>query len=172
MKIHKWVCSDPSLIPEEERQAVLELQDPEHASDFPQGKSLGIYYDSQKDEFRFREPHSPPEKVWTRHNALQYFMGIFDPKGLILPVLMLSRFLYHDTWYGSSDWHTTLDPKLQKGWSQWASGLVDLPMFRFPRWLALEHLSKSHHGLHVFVDASGDAFGAVAYLVSSRGSVL
>ena len=171
MTIHKWVCSDPAAVPELHGELVpeMEIHDPEIDSDFPKGKALGIFYDSVRDQFRFRQPPPPELDCWTRMSALQYYMSLFDPIGLILPILVAARLLFRDTWQASSDWETTLIAGLQRRWNYWVKSLELLPHLRFPRWIALEHVTKQEHGLHLFCDASKDAYGVVAYLVSTRG---
>ncbi|XP_071095446.1 uncharacterized protein [Haliotis cracherodii] len=62
-------------------------------------------------------------------------------------------------------WDDSLHPDLEEKVLQWYRELADLKSLYFPRWIEFgtEIASSS---LHVFVDASQDAFGAVIYLVS------
>ena len=171
MKIHKWVCSVPGILPPEELCEGFELRDPEQESEFPKGKALGIFYDSTLDEFRFRAPKLETNPIWSRRAALSFYMGVYDPKGMILPVLMEARLLFQETWHATSDWNSSLDKTLSKKWNKWSQQLEHLKTLRFPRWLGAEHIEQPQHGLHVFTDASKSSFGAVIYLVSSRGCV-
>ena len=172
MEIHKWVCSSPGVaLPGESRKG-FELRDPELEGEFPKGKALGISYDARLDQFRFQAPTPPSSTVWTRRMALSFYMGVFDPKGMILPVLMEARMLFQETWQATSDWNSGLSTSLNKRWNKWGEQLAGLPALRFERWLRLEKISDKGDGLHVFCDASKKAFGCVAYLVTKGSSVL
>ena len=172
MKIHKWVCSHEGVVPGP-REKVL-VRDPNLESDFPGGKALGISYDPIKDEFRFKEKLQPEGEVWNRRKTLAFYMSLYDPLGFILPVLMVARMLFQETWYAEPTWENTLSKELQDKWNSWTSQLAGLPVLAFPRWLHLEELDSAveRRGLHVFCDSSKAALGACAYLVTSKQSVL
>ena len=170
MTIHKWVCSHEGVVPGPKETLIL--RDPEVDSEFPGGKALGICYDPHKDEFRYQAKERCAE-LWTRRKALGFYMSIYDPLGFILPILMVARVLFQETWYAEQSWENSLAPELQKRWDKWAAQLQEIPVLRFPRWLRVEKVGASEVlGVHVFCDSSKTAYGAYAYIVSPNESVL
>ena len=174
MKIHKWVCSHEGVVPGP--RVTRMVKDPQADGEFPGGKALGIAYDPIKDEFRFKEKTRSLGEPWTRRKALGFYMSLYDPLGFILPVLMVARVLFQETWYAEREWEKSLDKELQSKWDAWANQLTGLPVLSFPRWLKVEELDlardKERVGVHVFCDASKLAIGACAYIVTEKDSVL
>ncbi|XP_059078482.1 uncharacterized protein LOC131876953 [Tigriopus californicus] len=64
------------------------------------------------------------------------------------------------------EWDDPVGNEAHAWWAGWIDGLQQLPTFEFPRCLLPFGLEDTRVELHVFCDASEDAFAAVAYLRS------
>ena len=99
----------------------------------------------------------------TKRNVLSCIASLFDPLQFLSPFTVRARLLMQEIWAAGVDWHDVLPAKLEAKWDAWLSELQEIPMISFPRCLRLDHPTDIH--LHVFSDASGAAYVAVAYLV-------
>ena len=68
-----------------------------------------------------------------------------------------------EIWTAGIDWDDALPDNLQVKWNAWITELPDLTEFSIPRCLRLPEPVEMI--LHVFADASKDAYAAVAYLL-------
>lgn len=103
--------------------------------------------------------------------ALQY-----DPLGYILPYTTRAKILLHHFWEKKRDWDDPLLPQdLMQLWKEWEDELHTLPQIVLPRphISADADLSNVTSQIHVFCDASEQAYGSVAYLrtVDGQGKV-
>ena len=76
--------------------------------------------------------------------------------------------LYKETHQVNADWDIPLNDELCKKWNNYWEQTQAVSGVRLPRWIQREHAKE----LHVFGDASGDAFGACAYLVGTKSVLL
>ncbi|GBN40590.1 hypothetical protein AVEN_100945-1 [Araneus ventricosus] len=97
--------------------------------------------------------------------------GIFDPLGFLAPALLPAKLLVQQAWATKSDWDTPLPTDIQSKYMQWLDELKDLSKIKIPR--RLGYGSPDHWTLHVFCDASLDAYAAVIFLRSdNRGEII
>ncbi len=124
-------------------------------------KTLGISYDPMTDAFLFRMD-APSHSQWTKRKILKTFPLLFDPLGLLLPFTMVARIVFSVANKHEKNWDKPLTP--DKRWPTWLQQLQTLHSLSFPRALKSSLPLVSH--LHVFCDASAEAFAAAAYIHS------
>jgi hypothetical protein len=101
----------------------------------------------------------------TKREVLRGISAVYDPLGFISPLTIPARMLIQDIWKLKLDWDDALPQELIERWTDIAKTIENATIsFRRP-YLAKGKALK----LHVFVDASQLAYGAVAYL-SDGGS--
>ena len=84
------------------------------------------------------------------------------PLGFITPLSVPARILIQEIWKQKLEWDDPLPPLFSDRWIGLASSLVNAT----PRVQRSSFGTKSRvHSLHVFVDASQQAYGAVVYLL-------
>lgn len=91
----------------------------------------------------------------------------YDPLGFILPNITRAKMLVRRLWDKNRGWDDPqLPPDLLQQWDIWEQELQFLPEIRFPRpYLPMDvPWEAKWRELHVFCDASEQAYGAVAYL--------
>ncbi|XP_051792766.1 uncharacterized protein LOC127530319 [Acanthochromis polyacanthus] len=134
-------------------------------------RSLGLSWELKHDVFTFRA--AATEKPYTRRGALSVLNSLYDPLGLVAPVIIQGKFLLRElTCNETLDWDTPLPDAKEAEWMTWKDSLQDLQDFRMPRAYARTTLSTARRKeLHFFSDASVRAIAAVGYLkvIDSNG---
>ena len=128
-------------------------------------KTLGLAYRPKEDEFYFSMP-APPDQQWTKRGVLKLFPRLFDPLGLLLPFSIRARIYFSSLARGKFTWDEKLPPA--KEWEDWLKDLALLHFYSVPR--NVKATCPGSAVLHVFADASQEAYAAVAYLVVSSGA--
>ena len=99
----------------------------------------------------------------TQRLVLSTLSAVFDPIGLVAPFTITARLLLRSIWREKGqDWDAALGDELTKQFTNWASELQSLQHISIPRCYFAIHPPTIE--LHVFGDASLDAFAVVAYL--------
>ncbi len=162
-KLRKWSSNDPAVlndIPVEDRLQSLEIREAEGS---PKIKTLGVLWDAVNDVFTFCIQPPDPEMKLTKRNVLSTIATIFDPLQLLTPFTIRAKVLMQEIWKAGVGWDDILPDDLINKWSKWCSELHQLSNVAVPRSLRLPNPIQAC--LHVFSDASNQAYGAVAYLV-------
>ncbi|XP_062534893.1 uncharacterized protein LOC134204080 [Armigeres subalbatus] len=96
---------------------------------------------------------------------------LFDPLGLVGPVIIQAKIFIQDLWKDNSDWDETLNPEHQAQWQEFRRNLTGLENLTVPRWVGTGGNTKTE--LHGFCDASNKAYGACFYIrtISETGEV-
>ncbi|XP_062703824.1 uncharacterized protein LOC134286256 [Aedes albopictus] len=170
--LRKWSsnCAEIlSSIPEELRdeRATLELD----SSSSPV-KTLGLIWEPATDMFRYAVPQWNPQTPITKRIVLSDAARIFDPLGLIGPVVVQAKIFLQSLWKQSCDWDDPLPEEFHNYWLEFRRNTIALESLKIPRWTCYTQglLSVEIHG---FCDASEAAYGACLYLrcVSNSGEI-
>ncbi|XP_062713874.1 uncharacterized protein LOC134290713 [Aedes albopictus] len=171
-KLHKWASNSPNIlynIPAELREdrSLLELD----SSSTPV-KTLGLLWQPDDDVFRFKIPSWSYEDSITKRLVLSESARLFDPLGLLGPIVLRSKLFMQELWKSKVSWDLPLSVQQQQFWTDFRSDLNVLDEFSVPRWAASVS-DPVQTELHGFSDASENAYGACIYLrlVSASGSV-
>lgn len=90
--------------------------------------------------------------------------SLFDPLGLVAPVVIQGKFLPRElTCNEALDWDTPLPDAKEAEWRMWKDSLQDLQDIRIPRAYTPPTLSTAQRRDHFFSDASVRAIAAVGY---------
>lgn len=94
----------------------------------------------------------------TKREILRDSAQIYDPLGLLAPVTVKAKILVQTLWKQKLDWDEPLDQELTKEWST-----IEATSITYPRlyYMPNNQLSSQTTQLHIFVDASLRAYGAV-----------
>lgn len=131
---------------------------------------LGMRWHTQSDTVHIRlalntEFH---DQQMTKRKLISATSQVFDPIGLVLPVIVTGKILQQDTWRSGIAWDERLPTELQDKWNQYRNSIAALDEITIPRWLHTR--PHDHIQLHIFVDASELAMGAVAYFRITNAS--
>jgi len=125
-------------------------------------KLLGLKWIPQEDKFIFSSKFNSPPRKLTKRFILSEVAQIFDPLGLVSPVVIKAKVLLQELWLLKLGWDDPLPASLSIRWFSMRNQLNALASVSVPRWL--NTWSDSIVELHGFSDASQLAMGAVIYL--------
>ncbi|XP_055622063.1 uncharacterized protein LOC129765677 [Toxorhynchites rutilus septentrionalis] len=133
-------------------------------------KALGISWEPQNDLFRFDANIKREDEMITKRKILSAIAQLFDPLGLIAPVIIQGKILMQLIWMESCGWDDELPSGIVVKWKNFYEHLPSLTEFRINRYAMLP---RSTVHLHTFSDASESAYGACTYArcVDTQGNI-
>lgn len=87
---------------------------------------------------------------------------LFDPLGLVNPVIVKAKIFIQELWQNKLDWDIVLPIELQNKWINYRDELASLPKITIPRHAFAKQYAKVQ--LHAFSDSSERAYGAAIYI--------
>ncbi|XP_008190207.1 uncharacterized protein LOC103312011 [Acyrthosiphon pisum] len=133
--------------------------------------TLGLLWQPASDNFLFLVEQWCPVARMTKRSLLSDISKVFDPIGLLSPVLIRGKMFLQQLWSLKISWDEVLSEDLQNRWTKFYTSLQYLNQVIVPRKVMMS--PSSNIQLHAFSDASQEAFGACVYMRSmkSDGSV-
>lgn len=99
----------------------------------------------------------------TKREMLSVAMSIFDPFGLLADFLLPTKTILQELWRRGVEWDEPISEDVDARWQDWRSQVENTRRVRIPRCYSPFILCGRGVQLHVFADASEEAFAAVAY---------
>ncbi|XP_043472071.1 uncharacterized protein LOC122504846 [Leptopilina heterotoma] len=157
----KWKSNHPQLLSSIVSSPESSI---EHFFDSSDSKILGLLWISHSDVFKFNLKLTPSTTL-TKRSILSEIARIFDPLGLISPIVIQAKVILQSLWLEKLNWDEPLSPRLSQRWFNLQNSLNNLSLITIPRWI---HFPSSNQPvqLHGFTDASKVALSAVVYLRS------
>ena len=130
---------------------------------------LGVQWNIDDDTFSVVLSRKLPIDLnsWipTKRNFLSALVSIFDPLGLLGPIVVHGKLFVQSLWKLKVTWNRILSSKDVDHVRKLLTELRNVNLLSFPRFVI-----KRFSSLHVFTDASSKAYGAVAYVVGDQSS--
>nr|XP_037871813.1 uncharacterized protein LOC119629588 isoform X2 [Bombyx mori] len=98
----------------------------------------------------------------TKRSILSNVSQIFDPLGLLSPVIIVAKVLLQQLWLLKIGWDDTVPDHIARVWNRFVNSLQALDTIRIPRHVI--GVQRMYIELHVFSDASQTAYGACIYI--------
>ena len=162
--IRGWISNWPHLlqnVPEEDRASSIVSLDLEGSST---ERCLGITWDVRADSLQFsmRKPEKPP----TRRGILSIVSSLYDPLGIVAPVVLPAKRILQESCRSQLGWDEKLPIEDQHKWTTWCDSIDSLRDVVMPRCLlgTNQYVDGVQLQLHSFSDASSIGYGAVTYL--------
>ncbi|XP_036322393.1 uncharacterized protein LOC118736407 [Rhagoletis pomonella] len=142
-------------------------------------KVLGMFWQPSIDSFVFRlNFHNVDKRVVsgerrpTKIELRSIIMSIFDPLGFLSHITIAAKLIMREVWRQQSSWDSPLPDDISASWERWRQELPAMVELEIPRFY-FRNGTPTQRQLHVFVDASEEAFAAVAYwrAINSTGEV-
>ncbi|GFW70733.1 integrase catalytic domain-containing protein [Trichonephila clavipes] len=134
-------------------------------------KVLGVYWNPKHDCFSFRVKIDLHE-LSTKRDVLSTIARIYDPLGLLGPVVAKAKIFLQKLWMLKIDWTDLLPDTINREWRQFVESLQVVNDININRCIVVEQPEVIE--LHGFSDASQSAYGAVVYCksITSDGKML
>ncbi|XP_055610425.1 uncharacterized protein LOC129757284 isoform X1 [Uranotaenia lowii] len=144
-ELHNWKCNDPKTVIEEQNTST---------------KILGLQWNTFKDLLSITN-EIDIEAGTTKRNILAEVQKIFDPLGVISPVVVQGKILMQNIWSHKLQWDEKLPNDIISEWTWFCKQICDLKYIQFPRYTSS---SGQFTELHGFSDAAKRAYGAAIYV--------
>jgi hypothetical protein len=128
-----------------------------------QSKALGVVWKVLDDEFCF-DVHVSSSSSVTRRSVLSTLASMYDPLGFLNPVLITGKLIFQEATRERLSWDDAVPDSIADRWSQWIVSLGNLSNVRIPRCIKPNPWNDGVLELHVFCDASQQAYGMCCYL--------
>ena len=160
--LRKWASNDPSLIPESSGGPVNT-----HMSLDPNStvKTLGIQWKSRRDSIFYKVDMSSLSNVVTKRSILSQVAKLFDPLGLLGPVILNAKIIIQLLWKAGLHWDSSIPVDIHTMWLSFKKQLPLLGEINFNRLIIAPNVTEVQ--MHGFSDASEKAYGACTYLHST-----
>lgn len=124
--------------------------------------TLGMQWDTGNDQIGYKVSFKAKPKV-TKRTILSDIASLFDPLGLLAPIIMQAKVFMQQLWLAKATWDDELSIDLKEEWQKIKDNLIRCSKIRIPRWIG--HKEKNQHvSLHGFCDASEQMYAAACYL--------
>ncbi|GFR10024.1 uncharacterized protein TNCT_384321 [Trichonephila clavata] len=131
-------------------------------------KTLGLILNPKHDNFEFSVSDPTNNSEWTKRTILTHIARIFDPMGLLGPVIFKAKLFMKTLWLVKRDWDQPLLETQIQNWKKFVFSLKALQGIKVQRFVLIENYKYLE--LHGFSDASEKAFGAAIYLRCTNSS--
>lgn len=106
--------------------------------------------------------------VLTKRNILSAISQLFDPLGILGPIIILGKLMIQNLWKISLDWDDLVPEDIAHQWITFRDQLTVVGQIKIPRKMISDELNELE--IHGFSDASEHAYGACVYVRSRIGT--
>lgn len=160
MPMRKWYTNHPEVlkqIPDDMQDTTLNINDSEIV------KTLGMIWIPASDQFTFKYEATESTDI-TKRNVLSQIAKIFDPLGLVAPVVVKAKMFMQYLCTTKLDWDDNLTSEDQFEWLKFRDELTLLSEVKIPRFIYNIDMNPSSIQFHAFADASIKAYAAAIYV--------
>lgn len=129
-------------------------------------KTLGIMWDTMNDQIYYSTNANVTVEKLTKRTILSEIAKIFDPLGLLGPVILYAKKIMQDVWRSGVHWDESVPQSIHTEWLKFIQQLNLLERISFDRPLLANDCRDIQ--IHGFCDASNVGYGACIY-VRSKG---
>lgn len=127
-------------------------------------KALGTYWLPKNDTFKYHLEDSFRNLKATKRNILSISSRLFDPLGLLSPIVVKAKILLQELWLLKLNWDESIPLHLETAWNNFKDNLFEVDSIEIPRYVLTTKSSSCQ--IHGFADASMRAYGCCIYIRS------
>ncbi|XP_071572429.1 uncharacterized protein [Temnothorax nylanderi] len=162
-ELSKWASNCPELIkPVDNQNSELVTINGDMDTSI-----LGIQWNQSKDTFSFSYMPDSSHNVITKRTILSEVSRLFDPLGLLCPIVVVAKIIIQDLWQSSIHWDESVPQNIHIRWCTLRSQLPAVDQLQVPR--GVKSNTSQSIQLHGFCDASERAYGACVYFRTKVG---
>lgn len=157
-ELRKWSSNCPELLqdmPQDYCETPLILR----SENQPTHSILGIKWNPLSDDFSYVIKN--PSDALTKRSVLSAIAQIYDPIGILSPLVFWAKVLMQHLWCLGLDWDTPLPDTVSEKWLKFIKELPQIEQLKIPRYLQLSNACNVQ--LHAFADASELGFASCVY---------
>lgn len=162
-ELHKWFSNDPQVLNtiDEDKREKCSYQFSDGDSTI---KTLGLVWNPYADIFQISVPDEISNGINTKREILSCIAKLFDPLGLIAPVVVSAKIIMQQIWRVKLNWDDVVPDEISQTWITLSKDFQELKHLPIPRLIL--NANSSRYELHGFADSSTKAYGCAIYLVS------
>ncbi|XP_051168523.1 uncharacterized protein LOC127286209 [Leptopilina boulardi] len=161
--LRKWASNCPDLVNNLDSKSTDSLISLKSEDTI---KTLGISWVPDKDKIIYLINNLSTSNEITKRTILSDIARIFDPLGLLSPIIVCAKLMIQHLWKNKIDWDQCLSNELRVQWLEFKNQLPLLNGIEFNRCLFSPEYGAVQ--LHGFCDASERAYAACIYLRSTN----
>lgn len=148
-KLSKWGSNCPALLEGVSDQEEAPLPFDKNGD----SRVLGVLWDKSDDAFQFLCEPSHLSEHSTKRSILSDVSKLFDPLGLLGPIMVIAKLIIQDLWQSGVGWDESIPQTTYTSWLQLKLQLPTLSQLRIPR-CAGTLANPDMVQIHGFYDAS------------------
>lgn len=162
-ELRKWHSNHPALFSDSNKTPANQITTTIENSDTV--KALGLSWNATEDNFLYYPSELPSSDKITKRSILSFISQLFDPLGLLGPVIIVGKILMQRLWQLRINWDESLPLDIYNTFLEYERQFSSLNNLHIPR--RIISLDNFHViELHGFCDASQNAYGACVYVKS------
>ncbi|KAJ8946582.1 hypothetical protein NQ317_002553, partial [Molorchus minor] len=160
-ELRKWLSNLPELTNQfllnpDLDSNILQLGDSEN------NKTLGILWNSNQDTIQYHIKNISISKYVSKRAILSITAQIFDPLGLLGPIVVVAKLIIQLLWQAKLMWDEPVPRNILNNWNSFCNDITVLNDLSLPRHVLIPNAENIE--MHAFADASEKAYGACIYL--------
>ncbi|XP_050521267.1 uncharacterized protein LOC126894359 [Daktulosphaira vitifoliae] len=160
-ELRKWSSNEPNLISQ------LQVNnDNSHIianNDGPITKVLELVWNAYSDTLQYIVKNISISGSITKHSILSHIASIYDPLGLLGPIIVQGKFIMQNLWQQQLEWDEPVPVNIKNDWEAYVKKLGYINKIIIPRKIIGEQKIVEYQ-VHGFSDSSIRAYGAALYL--------
>lgn len=124
--------------------------------------ALGMQWDTNSDRMSYKIKLIEKPRM-TKRTILSEIASLFDPLGLLAPIIMQAKAFMQKLWLTKIGWDDEIQNDLKEEWKKIKNMLSRCSKIHISRWIGHTENSQSS-SLHGFCDASSQMYAAACYL--------
>lgn len=129
-------------------------------------KTLGIRWNAKNDKLLYASQNLEAQTQITKRNVLSAIAKIFDPLGLLGPVILYAKAIMQKIWKLKIGWDDNIPDELYRDWISFTNQLDLLNELSIDRRVLIDNYTDVQ--IHGFCDASKQGYGACIYIRSEN----
>ena len=170
-EMHNWISNSIAVLEAMGQKELTYTKNLNMSIEDQTEKVLGMYWCTKADSFTFSLKYNKVDplilkgkRAPTKREILRTLMSVFDPLGLISHFLVYVKILLQQIWRAKIDWDESIPNDMFKKWMIWVNALPQIEKVKIPRcYLQRKVTANISVQLHIFVDASEEAYAAAGY---------